>query len=211
VPRRRLGHRKVLGERRHSGHDAAGRIAHERPAVEDQLVVAPDRVYVRDRAPEGARRVRHQRLADARLAVIPGAGRQVDHEVALLRRQLPHRIQPVVQAPGADHGVGPDVLANRDANPRAGVGDDGGLGRGLEVAVLVEDVVRWQQALAREPGDTSPVAERALLKNDRPVPLRFDSTVPTSAGTSPMAAARTARDSSTSGTKRRLNKRSRGG
>jgi hypothetical protein len=137
----------------------AGGVGDERTAIEDELVVAADGVDVHDGAIEFEGRIGHQFLPDGTLAVMPRTGRDVDHQIAALRGELPYRIETVVQLARRDHGMRPDVLANGDTDALTGVFDHGGRGRGLEIAVLVEDVVGGQQAFGRNGAYAPPQAE----------------------------------------------------
>ena len=150
---------ELLGERGQAGDELAGGVAHEAAAVEDEFVVAADGVDVGDRAAERLGGVDDEFLTKVFLVVVPRAGRHVQHQVAFLRGELLERHLAAVEPAGADHRVRPDVLADRDADPHAVIHDDGGRGGGLEVAVLVKDVVGGQEALAGGGGNLAPVAE----------------------------------------------------
>ena len=91
--------------------------------------------------------------------MVPRARREVEHEVALLAGQLFQRHATAVEPAGAEHRVRPDILADGDADALSVVVNDGRRGGGLEIAVLVKDVVGRQQAFARHGGDAAAVAE----------------------------------------------------
>ena len=133
--------------------------ADEAAAIEDEFVVAADGVDVNHRAAERAGGVDHERFADVVLVVMPRARGEVDHQIAFLRVELFHGIGAAVESARADHGVRPDVLANRDADAAAAVFDDEGFFGGFEIAVLVEDVVGRQQAFMRGGDDLAAMAE----------------------------------------------------
>jgi outer membrane protein TolC len=74
-----------------------------------------------------------------------------------------------VEAPGAEQGMGPDILADRDTNAPAGMLDHRGLGGGLEITVLIEHVVGGQEAFAGDGPNLAPVTEGGGVV-ERPAP-----------------------------------------
>jgi len=90
---------------------------------------------------------------------MPRAGGEVDHHVASLGDELLKRHLAAVEPAGAQHRVGPDILANRDADTLAVVYNDTGRGSGLEVTVFVKNIVGRQQTFAGNRSDLTPVTE----------------------------------------------------
>ena len=124
---------------------AAGRARHGLP-VEDEPVVAPDRVGVKDRAAAGGRHPLQQRGAERRFAEVIGRCRRRQHQRRAGARLLGDRVARV-GAGGIGVRLPPDVLADGQPQPLAGERHGPAGGGGLEVARLVEHVVGGQQAL----------------------------------------------------------------
>ena len=78
----------IFRERRKAHGDAAIGVSDEATAVEDEFVVAADGVHVGDGATQSAGGIGDDFCADIPFAVVPRAGRKVDHEVALHRGKL---------------------------------------------------------------------------------------------------------------------------
>ena len=91
--------------------------------------------------------------------MVPRAGREIDHEVALHRGELGHGVEAVIKAARADHRVRPNIFAQRDTDFFTLMNYDGGRGGGLEVAVFVKDVIGRQQALVCGGDDLAAVAK----------------------------------------------------
>ena len=138
---RRIDDAELLGEGGEAGRDRTGRRGDQTAPVKDKLVVAADGVDVGHRAAERAGGVGHEFLTDIALGEVPRAGGEVDHHVTFLRRELGEWFEAVIKAPRAEHRVGPDVFANRDADAEAGMFNNGGRRGGFEIAVLVEHIV----------------------------------------------------------------------
>ena len=119
-----------------TGHHASLLVEDEAVPVEDELVLAPDRVYERDPA-----------------GVVPGAGRE--HLFSLFA--LAHveggsrDVRDDVRAGEGELGRGrtrlPDVLAHRGADERLTAPEEEEVPSWVEVAVLVEDSVVREEAL----------------------------------------------------------------
>jgi len=154
-----IHHTQVLTEGGHAQQQAAAGVAHHGAAVEDQLVVAADGVAVDDRALHALRGVLDQLGAHRTLALVPGTRGKVQDQVAAGGREGLDRVGATVEQARADRGMIPDVLADRQADATSFKFHDSGLGGGLKIAVLVKDVVRGKQGLARHGQDLSLLAE----------------------------------------------------
>ena len=120
--------------------------------VEDELVLAADRVAERDRSATLLCPCREDGLALLRSPDVERRRREVDEELGTGRDELGRR------RPGHPH-----VLADRDPDLRAGHLDDGELAAGGEVPLLVEDAVVRQMPLLRPAGDLAVRADRACV------------------------------------------------
>ena len=153
---------EFFGESGEAGGDVALGVDDVAAAVEDEFVVTADGVNVNDRTAESAGGFGDDEiLPDAFFGVMPRTGGEVDHEVAFLIGELFDGHPSGIEAPRADHGVGPDILADGEADADAGVIDDGGGSGGLEVAVLVENIVGGQETFSADGNDGATVAERS--------------------------------------------------
>lgn len=168
---------EFFGESGEAGGDVALSVDDVAAAVEDEFVVTADGVDVSDRTAEGAGGFGDDEiLSDAIFGVVPRTGGEVDHEVAFLIGELFDGHPAGIEAARADHGVGPDILADGEADADAGVIDDGGGSGGLEIAVFVEDIVGGQETFSADGNDGSAVAERGGVVK-RPPPaggVEFD-------------------------------------
>ena len=111
-------------------------------AVEDQLVLAADRVAERDEARVVARADAQHLLALAVLADVERRGRDVGDELRAGEREV-----------GRGRAGLPDVLADRRADQDVAEAQQEQVAAGREVAVLVEDAVVRQVALAVDAAD----------------------------------------------------------
>src|SRR5262249_1925287 len=93
-----------------------------------------------------------------RLSETERTGGDVDEHVGALIGELAHGIA-VIQPLRPEVAVVPDVFANRYAKPASGELERRDGRRGLEVAVLVEDVIRRQKRLVTPAGDPARVTE----------------------------------------------------
>ena len=135
----------LLGEGRESSGDRAVVRDDDGAAVEDEFVVAADGVAINHRSAELAGRVYHELFTEGALAVVPGTGGEVDHKINALGSEQGDGIN-AVEAARAEGGVGPYIFANGHADAATRVGYDERGFRGLEVAVLVEHIVSWEEA-----------------------------------------------------------------
>ena len=147
---------EVLGEAGRAGDDVTFGREHDRGAVEDEAVVAADLV---DHEDEGVVMLcdgREHALADLRLALIEGRGGDVEDEARMtvegrrLRLPLAHeRVDGVdgVELARPEALVVPCVLADGDRERLAVDHGERLRNGGLEVTLLVEDVVEGQQHL----------------------------------------------------------------
>ncbi len=127
-------HQPGLPERR-AYRDLALGIQHQRTAVEHQLVLAADGVDVDHRPARLAGTGGEQPLALGGLVEMERRGVERDQDIGAGLRRLP------------DRGAIPQILADQDAEPRAGVLDHQRLGAGLEVTILVEHLIVGQRLL----------------------------------------------------------------
>ena len=112
-------------------------VDHDRVAVEDQLVLPADRVAERDEARVVARADAQHLLALAVLADVERRRRDVRDQLRAGEREVGRR------RPGL-----PDVLADRRPDEHLAEAEQEQVAAGREVAVLVEDAVVRQEALA---------------------------------------------------------------
>ncbi|OQB91601.1 MAG: hypothetical protein BWX86_01981 [Verrucomicrobia bacterium ADurb.Bin122] len=91
--------------------------------------------------------------------MVPGAGGEVDHEVAAAGGEVLDGIELAVEAAFAVGGARPHVFTDGQSEAQAVDFDDGGGGGGFEVAVLVEDVVAGEEAFVGDGDDLAVVAE----------------------------------------------------
>jgi hypothetical protein len=129
--------RERLGELGRAGQHGALVVEHDGVAVEDELVLAADEVAERDRAEVVARPLDEHLLALAALAREVGGRRCVHDQRRAGERLLLRRM-----------AGGPDVLADRQPDPRGAEVDHHRVVARLEVALLVEDAVVGEQGLA---------------------------------------------------------------
>ena len=129
--------RQRLGELRRAGDQPALVVEHDRVPVEDQLVLAADHVAERDRAEVVARPLGQHALARGALAAVVGRGARVDDQ-----RRAGQRLV------GRRRARDPQVLADRQADPRVPELQHRAAVAGLEVALLVGDAVVPQPGLA---------------------------------------------------------------
>ena len=146
---------EILFEPARRADQSAARVEGGRRAVEDEVVVAADEVAVHERHARAAGDALHHAPPQAVLPEGPGRGGDVDVEVEPERAQLRHRIG-VVERPLPEGLVVPDVLADGDRDAAAGDAQHERAPSRLDVAALVEDVVRRQQTLAIERHAPSP-------------------------------------------------------
>ena len=128
---------QLLLEAGRPGEHVALLVEHERVPVEDQLVLAADRVAERDEAGVVARARGEHLLALAVAADVERRGREVDEQLRAGEREIGRG------RPGLPH-----VLADRRPDQRAAVLEEKEVVAGREVAVLVEDAVVREEALA---------------------------------------------------------------
>jgi hypothetical protein len=139
-------------------------------AVEEQLVVAPHLVHEEHGGLGLTGPAAEQRGAQARLAGVERRGAQVQDRVAASK--LIQGVELVTVA-GQQLGVVPEILADGHAQLHARDLDGAGVGGGLEVAGLVEDVVGGQQALgphsvdAPLPGHHRGIAQALVVAQGR--------------------------------------------
>ena len=125
-------------------------VEHERVPVEDELVLAADRVAERDPHAVLPRTRGEDRLALLGPPDVEGRRREVDDELGARRDELGRR------RPGHPH-----VLADRDPDARARHVDECEVVAGGEVALLVEDAVVRQVPLLGPAGHLAVHADRA--------------------------------------------------
>ncbi len=153
-----VGHHQGLVELRPAGQQVTGRRHDDRVAVEDQLVLAADKVRVREHGAGFGRAPLAQR--QPRVVLVP-----------LVRRRVRHHQQARAGGPGdCDRpAVLPQVLADRDRD----VDRLAALGRqpehrqrvaGQEVAELVEDAVVGQVVFGRRDRDVAAVQHRGRVQ-----------------------------------------------
>ena len=133
---------QLLDEARRPRDQLAFVVEHDRGAVEDQLVLAADHVAVRDEARVVARPHAQHLLALAVLADVERRGGDVEHDLRAGERQVGRRRAGL-----------PDVLADRRARDDVAEAEQQQVVARGEVAVLVEDAVVRQEALAVDRAD----------------------------------------------------------
>jgi hypothetical protein len=146
----------------HEGRRAVDRVAlpvdDDRRAVEEQFVVAAHLVHVDERHLVAPSNGREDVVAGLSLAGVEGGGGDVEDDVDVLPRQVVDRI-PAVELRAEDLVVEPEVLADEDPDTAAGQVDRFRAAARLEVALLVEDVIRRQQAFLLRVDDRSAVGD----------------------------------------------------
>ena len=138
----------------------------DRGAVEEKLVVAADLVHVDERHVVARGDAREEVVARAPLAAVERRRGDVEDDFRALPRQLVDRIA-AVDLRAEDFVVEPEVLADGDAGADAGDARRRRLCGRLEVAQLVEDVVRRQQRFVLLEDDL------AVARDDRGVVQRL--------------------------------------
>ena len=112
-------------------------VEHHGMAVEDQLVLPADRVHERDEARRVPGALLEHLLALAVLADVERRRRDVDQQLRAGKREVGRRRAGL-----------PHVLADRHADERLAEAEQDEVAAGREVALLVEDAVVRQEALA---------------------------------------------------------------
>ena len=150
---------KVLLEVAPAHHQVALAVEPERVPVEHQLVVAPDLVHVEQGSPVLRRFLSNHVAADRGLADREGTRRDIEQDRGAAVGELAHRVAGI-EALRPEVAIVPDLLAHGQPEAHAFEVEWLDAAAGLEVAVLVEDVVGRQQRLVVTPGDAAPVTER---------------------------------------------------
>jgi hypothetical protein len=114
--------------------------------IEHELVVAADLVHVKKIPAVFDCFLGDEPPADVRHFTGERARRDVDQHLGAGRRDLADRVA-MVELPRPYVLVVPDVLADRDAEPDAARRHRRDVMCGLEIAILIEDVVRRKQRL----------------------------------------------------------------
>jgi hypothetical protein len=127
-------------------------------AVEDELVVAADLGAVGERQAVAPRVAGDDAPPERELSHLEGRGRDVQEEVRPVLG-LPRDRVGLVEPPAPEGLVVPGVLADGQAQAPPLELDGGVVGGGLEMPVLVEDVVGGQQGLGPAGDDLAPVEE----------------------------------------------------
>ena len=139
----KVHHDQVRFELFRLGHQFASRIDHHAAAVEDQLIIAADLIHVDYRQGEFPCPIGEQALACLDLVEGEWRRREVEDCVRALLCQRAKRVEAISESQRA-FGT-PEVLADCNAEFRFTKSCDVRIGAGLEVASLIEDVIRGQQ------------------------------------------------------------------
>ena len=142
-----LDHFQLFAESREAAENPARGVAGDTPALENKFVVAADGVAINGGTTAGLGGIRHQGPPQRVLGHVPRTGGKIKQQIDLLVVQPFDRVH-VVQSPRRDERMDPDVLTDSESDLGARELHDDRLARGLEITVLIKDVVGRQQALA---------------------------------------------------------------
>ncbi len=146
-----------------AGQHLALVVEDERVPVEDQLVLPADGVAEGDEAEVVARALDEHLLAVALLADVEGRGGEVDEQLRAREREV-----------GGGRARLPHVLADGRAEQAVAEPDEDEVAPGREVAVLVEDAVVGEEALAHDRLDLAVRADRGGVEEVAVVVRRAD-------------------------------------
>ena len=140
------------------GHHRAAGIHHKAGPVEHQLVVAAHLVHIDHRALQFLGGAGGQAMAQGRLGLAKGGGREIEQHIDPVRLQRGYGIG-TSQAVALQFLLNPEVFADGETQRPAATSllelQNGGLVGSSEITPFVKDVVGGQQLFA---GDDAPLA-----------------------------------------------------